>query len=212
LSDAEVQAIADEVGLELRELSSEAPPETALAGRSVPERTHFGLPSTLASERMLPALPNLETQRRIVRELERNLGGTGIVEQFDAGMAWANSEAEAAIDRCLGGARLVMRRSFATLARKRRRRGLIFGGLLGMMLGGIFSDGLFFLSVSLEPLGLFGGAVLGMLAGSKLARTLHERQMNEERASLEWIGERVHVLVAAESPATQNRVDHHSTS
>ncbi|HLT39820.1 MAG TPA: serine/threonine-protein kinase [Enhygromyxa sp.] len=198
LTDVELREIADEVGLELHELSTPEPP-AEIASRSATEHTQFGLPTTILAERMLPAVPNLETQRRIVRELERNLGGTGIVEQFEAGMAWANSEAEASIDRCPGGARLSLRRSFARLARKRRRRGLIFGGIFGTILGGIIVDPL--PVVALEPLFVFTGTALGLLAGTKFARKLHERHMNEERALLGWLGERVAALVEADSPS-----------
>ena len=204
LERAEMQAIADEVGLELRELSREStepPPRepAALARRSVPEHTHFGLPSTIAAERTLSTLPNLDTQRRIVRELERNLGGTGIVEQFEAGMAWANRDAEAAIDRCPGGAKLTVRRSFAKLARKRRRRGMIFGGIFGTMIGGICSEAIVPFLHWAEPLVVFSGTAVGLLLGVKLARKLHQRQMNEERALLDWVGERIDALVEAET-------------
>jgi serine/threonine protein kinase len=202
LSESELREIADEVGLDL-DLSTTPPstdPTLAPASKSSSEYTYFGLPSTIAAERSLVALPNLETQRRIVRELERNLGGTGIVEQFEAGMAWANREAEGSIDRCPGGARLTLRRSFAKLARKRRRRGLIFGGILGTIFGGVVLDGIFPFLSALEPLVVFGGTALGMLAGTRFARMLHQRQMNEERTLLDWVGERVAALVEADTP------------
>jgi serine/threonine protein kinase len=196
LEYAELQAIADEVGLALHEPSNEAQPVVQPERPSMGEHTHFGLPATIAAERSLAALPNLDTQRRIVRELERNLGGTGIVEQFEVGMAWANKEAEAAIDRCPGGAKLSVRRSFAKLARKRWRRGLIWGGIFGTMLGGIFTEALPWM---IEPLVVFSGTALGMLAGTKLAKKIHKRQMKEERALLEYVGERVAALVEADS-------------
>jgi hypothetical protein len=203
LSDAEMREIANEVGLELHERTSDVQPARAPVSRSAPEHSHFGLPSTIAAERMLPALPNLETQRRIVRELERNLGGTGIVEQFESGMAWANRDAEAAIDRCPGGARLTVRRSFAKLARKRRRRGLIFGGIFGTMIGGILTDVLLPFMMPLEPLVVFSGTAAGLVLGSKIARKLHKRQMAEERALLAWVSERVHALVEADSDSSR---------
>jgi hypothetical protein len=207
LSAAELGEIAEELGLELagppqratHEPSHEAPEPAALE-RSLPEQTHHGLPVTILAERMLPALPDHETQRRIVRELERNLGGTGIVEQFEAGMAWANKQAEASLDRTQGGARLTLRRSFAKLARKRRRRGLILGGFLGTIFGGIVLDALFPFAGAIEPLVVFSGTALGMLLGTKLARSIHARQMHEERAVLGWIGERIESLVAAQAP------------
>src|SRR5690606_29510057 len=110
-----------------------------------------------------------------------------------------NREAEASIDRCPGGARLSLRRSFARLARKRRRRGLIFGGIFGTILGGVIVDPL--PVVALEPLIVFTGTALGLLAGTKLARKLHERHMNEERALLDWVGERIAALIEADSPS-----------
>jgi len=163
------------------------------------ERTHFGLPSTILSERSLSAMPNLDTQRRIVRELERNLGGTGIVEQFEAGLAWANHEAEASIDRQSGGARLVLRRSFAKLARRRRRRGLLFGFLGGAMLGGILTDPVPAFMSDIEPLIVLGGIIMGMLSGHEVAKKIHARQMLEERSLLRWVGDRVEALIAAEA-------------
>jgi serine/threonine protein kinase len=207
LSAAELDEIAEELGLELagppqratHEPSLEAP-EAAALERSLPEQTHHGLPVTILAERMLPALPDHETQRRIVRELERNLGGTGIVEQFEAGMAWANKQAEASLDRTQGGARLILRRSFAKLARKRRRRGLVLGGFLGTIFGGIVLDALFPFASAIEPLIVFSGTALGMLLGTKLARSIHARQMHEERAMLGWIGERIVSLVEAQAP------------
>ena len=213
LSDAELQAIADEVGLELGATHSEtagasastsAEPGASIAAlapinrASSLDQTLHGLPVTLHHERSLPCLPNPETQRRIVRELERNLGGTGIVEQFDAGMAWANREAEASIDRYPGGARLTIRRSFNKLARKRRRRGMIFGGLLGTICGGVFLDAVAPFFQAIEPLIVFSGTGLGILAGTRFARMLHGRQMDEERSLLEFVGERVAALVAAD--------------
>jgi serine/threonine protein kinase len=197
LDYAELREIADEVGLALHEPQNDAQPAAPRERPSALEHTHFGLPATIAVERTLAALPNLETQRRIVRELERNLGGTGIVEQFDAGMAWANKEAEAAIDRCPGGARLSVRRSFAKLARKRWRRGLIWGGIFGTMIGGILTEPL--LPWMIEPLVVFSGTALGMLGGTKLAKKIHRRQMKDERALLEWVGERVTALVEADT-------------
>ncbi len=210
LSDTEVQAIADEVGLDLHELArpvepAEPPALPVRAPASQREQTHFGLPSTILAERSLAALPSLETQRRIVRELERNLGGTGIVEQFDAGMTWANRESEASIDRCPGGARLTVRRSFAKLARKRRRRGVVFGALAGAVFGGVMTQVLVFVPLLLmfEPLVVFSGIALGILVGTRFARTLHERQMNEERGLLEWVAERVGALTEADETSTR---------
>ena len=205
LSESEVAAIADEVGLDLhapsepaeRSSAAEITSEITLGG----ERTHFGLPSTILSERSLSAMPSLDTQRRIVREIERNLGGTGIVEQFEAGLAWANHEAEASIDRQTGGARLVLRRSFAKLARKRRRRGLLFGFLGGAMLGGILTDPLPHFLDAIEPLIVFGGMGFGMLVGHEVAKKIHARQMLEERSLLRWVGDRVEALIAAEADA-----------
>jgi serine/threonine protein kinase len=201
LSESEMSEIADEVGLALRDPKAAPPPPTRTDDHRptrIGERTDFGLHSTILSERELSALPNLDTQRRIIRELERNLGGTGIVEQFDAGLAWANHEAEASIDRQPGGARLVLRRSFAKLARKRRRRGMVFGFIGGTIAGGIATDLLPALMVAIEPIFVFGGMALGILAGLRLATRIHERQMDEERALLRWVGERVEALVAAE--------------
>jgi serine/threonine protein kinase len=201
LSEAEVAQIADEVGLDLRAQSSDTddeptPPE--LSQFKIGERTHFGLPSTILAERELSGLPGLDTQRRIVRELERNLGGTGIVEQFDGGMTWANTESEASIDRQPGGARLVVRRSFAKLARKRRRRGMALGGFLGFFAGAVLTDLLPHLLVAFEPMLVFGGLGLGILGGLELAKKMHARQMNEERALLGWVSERVEALISAE--------------
>jgi predicted Ser/Thr protein kinase len=213
LTQAELRAIAEEVGLELegdwtgprRALDQAGPDPAGLAPITTPSaldqthfQTHFGLPATLRVERALARLPNPETQRRIVRELERNLGGTGNVEQFDAGLAWANRESEASIDLLPGGARLSIRRSFAKLARKRRRRGLIVGGILGTIVGGVLLD-VAPLLAAIEPLFVFGGAGLGMLFGTRFARALHTRQMHEERAVLEWVGERVAALTEADT-------------
>jgi hypothetical protein len=39
---------------------------------------------------------------------------------------------------------------------------------------------------------------VGILVGLRLATRIHERQMDEERALLCWVGERVESLVAAE--------------
>jgi serine/threonine protein kinase len=204
LSESEMAEIADEVGLALRDPHAAPPsPPSRIDGDPLTrmgERTDWGLHSTILAERELSALPNLDTQRRIVRELERNLGGTGIVEQFDAGLAWANQDAEASIDRQPGGARMVLRRSFAKLARKRRRRGMTFGFIGGTIIGGIATDLLPAFVMAIEPLFIFGGMALGILAGLRLATRIHERQMDEERALLGWVGERVEALVAAEQP------------
>ena len=116
-------------------------------------------------------------------------------------MTWANRESEASIDRCPGGARLTVRRSFSRLARKRRRRGLIFGAIAGTMFGGIMTEVVAPLWPALEPLVVFAGTALGMLLGTKFARALHERQMNEERGLLEWVGQRINALVEADDPA-----------
>ncbi|WP_181198386.1 serine/threonine-protein kinase [Enhygromyxa salina] len=205
LSESEVAEIADEVGLDLHApSSSELRPQPGPQPAPQPseplrfgERTHFGLPSTILAERELAALPTTETQRRIVRELERNLGGTGIVEQFEAGMTWANHEAEASIDRQPGGARLTLRRSFARLARKRRRRGMLLGFFAGSIGGGVLIDLIPAVIGAIEPVIVFGGMGLGVLAGLEVAKKIHARQMNEERALLEWVGERVEALIEA---------------
>jgi serine/threonine protein kinase len=199
LSESEMAEIADEVGLTLRDPNTASPPvriddQPTRTG----ERTDFGLRSTILAERELSALPNFDTQRRIIRELERNLGGTGIVETFEAGLAWANQEAEASIDRQPGGARLVLRRSFAKLARKRRRRGMLVGFFGGTVVGGIATDLLPALMVAIEPILVFGGMAFGILAGLRLATRIHERLMDEERAHLRWVGDRVDALIAAE--------------
>jgi hypothetical protein len=202
LRESELAEIADEVGLALRD--PHAPATASRSSRDEPtpigERTDFGMPSTILAERSLSALPNLDTQRRIVRELERNLGGTGIVEQFEAGLTWANKEAEGSIDRQPGGARLVLRRSFAKLARRRRRRGLVFGFFGGTILGGISTELLPAFLMMLEPIVVFGGMGLGALAGLQLAKKIHQRQMDEERSLLRWVAERVEALIAAEQP------------
>jgi hypothetical protein len=201
LTESEMAEIADEVGLALRDPNSAPTPPARTevhAPTPIGERTDFGLPSTILAERELSALPNLDTQRRIVRELERNLGGTGIVEQFEAGLTWANKEAEASIDRQPGGARMVLRRSFAKLARKRRRRGMVFGFFGGSIAGGIAADLLPMFLLALEPVFAIGGMALGVLVGLQIAKRIHARQMDEERALLHWVGERVEALVAAE--------------
>jgi serine/threonine protein kinase len=201
LSESEMAEIADEVGLALHDPNA-APTSPVRSDEQKPTRggelTDFGLPSTILAERQLSALPNLDTQRRIVRELERNLGGTGIVEQFEAGLTWANKDAEASIDRQPGGARMVLRRSFAKLARKRRRRGMLFGFFGGTVVGGIATDLLPVFLSGLEPVLIFGGMALGLLAGLQLARKIHDRQMDEERALLGWVSERVEALISAE--------------
>ncbi|PRQ08877.1 Serine/threonine-protein kinase PknB [Enhygromyxa salina] len=201
LSEAEVAEIADEVGLELHASSPDLGVD-ATAGEpnhfKAGERTHFGMPSTILAERELSALPSFDTQRRVVRELERNLGGTGGVEQFEGGMTWANREAEVSIDRQPGGARLVIRRSFATLARKRRRRGIVLGGFLGFFTGAVLTDLLPGLLVAFEPVLVFSGLGLGILAGLEVTKKIHERQMSEERELLGWVSERIAALVTAE--------------
>jgi serine/threonine protein kinase len=201
LSESEMAEIADEVGLALRDPNAAPTAGTRVEDRSptrMGERTDFGLPSTILAERELSALPSLDTQRRIVRELERNLGGTGIVEQFEAGLTWANTDAEASIDRQPGGARMVLRRSFAKLARKRRRRGMLFGFGGGTVAGGIATDLLPAFLIAIEPLFVFGGMAVGAIVGLRIAKHIHARQMDEERALLHWVGERVEALVAAE--------------
>ncbi|KIG14143.1 Serine/threonine protein kinase [Enhygromyxa salina] len=204
LSEAEVAEIADEVGLDLHASSGSSPgsrPDAAareLDQFKIGERTHFGLPSTILAERELSALPSFDTQRRVVRELERNLGGTGIVEQFEGGMTWANNEAEVSIDRQPGGARLVIRRSFDRLARRRRRRGMVLGGFLGFFTGAVLTDVLPGLLVAFEPVLVFSGLALGILAGLEVTKKMHQRQMNEERALLGWVSERVAALITAE--------------
>jgi serine/threonine protein kinase len=201
LSESEMAEIAGEVGLALQDPNAAPASPTPIDAQKptrMGELTDLGLPSTILAERQLSALPNLDTQRRIVRELERNLGGTGIVEQFEAGLTWANKDAEASIDRQPGGARLVLRRSFAKLARKRRRRGLLFGFFGGTVLGGIATDLLPAFLMALEPMLVFSGMALGAVVGLQFAKKLHDRQMDEERALLGWVGERVEALIAAE--------------
>jgi len=207
LSEAEVEEIADEVGLDLADAWAERSATETLAARETlaedalrsGERSEFGLRATILAERELPAMPGLGVQRRIVRELERNLGGTGVVEQFDGGMAWANHEAEASIDRRPGGARLVIRRSLAKIARKRRRRGMFVGGFIGFFSGAMLTD-LVIAGLEIEPLLVFGGLAAGILGGLQVARKVHGRAVREERALLEWVSDRTEALVAAEDP------------
>ena len=97
-----------------------------------------------------------------------------------------------------GGARLVLRRSFAKLARKRRRRGMTFGFVGGTMLGGMCTELLPAFLAVLEPFVVFGGMGLGIFAGLQIAKKIHQRQMDEERALLRWLAERVEALVAAD--------------
>jgi hypothetical protein len=202
LNEAELSEIAEEVGLDLRELASADPVDSAsqaFAPRPA-ERTRFGLSASLLVERSLPALPSGDTQRRIVRDLERNLGGIGSVEQFHAGMTWANKETEVSIDHCPGGARMILRRSFTKLARRRRVRSLTLGGVLGMMLGGIMLDVFTFLG-PLEPLIVFAFAALGMVVATRIVRQIHARQMDEERALLGWVADRAGALIDAQTHA-----------
>ena len=206
LSEREIAEIADEVGLDLDAIVPELPalrleqPSAPTQLMRTGERSDFGgLATTILSERELSCVPGPSAQRRIVRELERNLGGTGIIEQFEAGMAWANHEAEASIDRHSSGARLVLRRGFARIARKRRRRGIFAGGFVGMISGAIMTEIAIFAAI--EPVFVFGGMALGALAGLRLAAKIHGRQMQEERAMLDWVGERVEALTAAEQTA-----------
>ncbi|GEM_PF-1548984 len=170
-------------------------------GRRLPERREHGLRTQVRSERDLPTLPGPETRHRIIRELEQNLGGAGTVEHFDSGMAWSNREAEVSIDRRPDGARLTLRRSFGRIARKRRRRGMVFGSVLGLIAGAVMTDLIPNWLHVIEPLFVFGGAGIGLIFGHHIAEVLHGRQMNEERAQLDWLGERVEVLVEAEMPA-----------
>ena len=221
LNESELAEIADEVGLALQDPSEPEPrpePErhrnflarafaaanpfskdAELEPTRVGERSDLGLSTTILAKCNLSAMPSTGTQRRIIRELERNLGGTGTIEQFDTGMAWANAEAEASIDRHPEGARLVIRRGFAKLARKRRRKGMAVGGLLGMMSGAILTDLAIFHFV--EPILVFGGLAFGAAVGLNIARQLHANHMKEERALLEWIGRRIEALSASEQPA-----------
>jgi hypothetical protein len=75
---------------------------------------------------------------------------------------------------------------------------MVFGFIGGTIAGGIATDLLPAFMTSIEPVFVFGGMALGILAGLRLAKRIHERQMDEERALLRWVGERVEALVAAE--------------
>ncbi|MCA9686982.1 MAG: hypothetical protein KC457_32750, partial [Myxococcales bacterium] len=209
LTDAEMREILDEVGLEPGELAlanrAAQPPAPVIPTPMAPilrprERTFLGLPTQIHSQRELPAVPSPELARRVVRELEQNLGGVGLAEQFGTGMTWSNSEAQASIDRRPDGALLTIRRSFDKLARKRRRKGMMLGAFAGLMTGAICTDMIPSLFVALEPLLVFGGIAAGMILGHRAARMVHEQNMDEERRTLDWVGERIEVLVEAESP------------
>lgn len=199
LSKAELAAIADEVGLELVATPTPTPANTSTTSSSTAiESKHFGLQSQVRSERALPILPTNTTTRRIVREFEQNLGGTGLVEQFETGLVWANDEAGANIDRRPKGALLTLRRSFATLARKRRRRGVLLGGFAGLIAGGTLTDLLAGYVTVLEPFLVFGGLAFGMVMGHRIAKQIHDRHMNEEQRQLDWLAQRIEVLVEGE--------------
>jgi hypothetical protein len=203
LSKAELAAIADEVGLELvaTPKRSDTPATSTSTSTSTSlaiESTHFGLQSQVRAERALPFLPAATTTRRIVREFEQNLGGTGMVEQFETGLVWANAEAGANIDRRPKGALLTLRRSFAALARKRRRRGVLLGGFAGIVAGGTLTDFLVGYVVALEPFLIFGGLAFGMVMGHRIAKQIHDRHMNEEQRQLEWLAQRIEVLAEGE--------------
>jgi serine/threonine protein kinase len=201
LSAAELAAIADEVGLDLATTTTPArvpatAPPTAL------ERSYFGLRDQIHSERSLPVLPTSATTRRIVREFEQNLGGTGLAEQFETGLVWANAEALANLDRRPVGALLTLRRSFAKLARRRRRRGVLLGGFAGIIVGGTLTDLVPAILGGLEPFLIFGGLALGIVAGQRIAKLIHDHHMGEEQRQLDWLARRVEVLVEGEgSPA-----------
>ncbi|EDM77753.1 serine/threonine kinase family protein [Plesiocystis pacifica SIR-1] len=203
LLESEMREIADEVGLELASLARDLNPRRDAATAPVdphrpPERTDFGLASQVRSERQLSSLPSGDTRRRIIREIEQNLGGVGRAEHFESGMTWSNAEAEANIDRHPGGAVLTLRRNFDKIARKRRRRGMALGAFGGLVTGAILTDAVPFMFM--EPLFVFSGVAMGLVVGHRVAKVIHERRMSEERRILDWLGERVQVLVAADEP------------
>jgi serine/threonine protein kinase len=200
LSVDELAAIADEVGLELASTSKRASAPAPTSSTALVS-THWGLRDQIRTERALPVLPTSTTTRRIVREFENNLGGTGLVEQFETGLVWANAEAEANLDRRPAGALLTLRRSFAKLAKKRRRRGVLLGGFGGIVAGGTLTDLVpMFLGV-LEPFLVFGGLGLGIVLGHRIAKQLHDRHMDEEQRQLEWLAQRVEVIAEGGEPA-----------
>ncbi|NVB39427.1 serine/threonine protein kinase [Pseudenhygromyxa sp. WMMC2535] len=206
LSEHEVREIADEVGLELSDLRPPSPAPVPTHGHKPAkrkrnrDRTYMGMPTQIHCERALPAVPSPEVTRRIVRELEQNLGGAGLVEHFGSGLAWSNSESEASIDRRPEGALLTVRRNFYRLARQRRRKGAFFGLFGGLVAGGVLTDIVPSLLAVVEPFLVFGGAAAGVMVGYEVVKKIHQRHMEEERRALDWVGERVQVLVEADAP------------
>ncbi len=195
LSADELSAIADEVGLEL--VATPAPSGSSVPAHSI-ARSQFGLESQIRVERALPMLPTQTTTRRIVREFEQSLGGSGLVEVFETGLVWANDESEANIDRRPRGALITLRRNFAKLARKRRRRGMVLGAFAGMTAGGTLTELIpHFLSV-FEPFMVFGGLALGIIAGQRIAKEIHDRHLDEEQRQLDWVAKRIELLIEGE--------------
>ncbi len=188
LSKAELTEIANEVGLEL----APRPTPTPTAVTSTSLRSQFGFETQIRSERTLPVLPASSTTRRIIREFEQNLGGVGMVEQFETGLVWTNREAEANLDRRPVGALLTLRRNFAALARKRRKRGMLLGAFAGMVVGGTLMDTLGI--VALEPFMMVAGIAVGIVAGHRVAKRIHDRHLNEEQRHLDWLAQRIEVL------------------
>ncbi|MFV8749128.1 serine/threonine-protein kinase [Nannocystaceae bacterium ST9] len=209
LSQAELHAIADEVGLELVPTPTSTPAPSSRPPAAIPSTmrlfTDLGMATHVRSERALSSLPSIAATRRVVREFEQNLGGAGTVEQFETGMTWANAEAEAALDRQPRGALLTLRRSFAKLARKRRTRGVALGGAAGLTLGAIFADFVPVMLNGLELLLVLGGLALGILVGHRIAKQIHDHHMSEEQRQLDWLAQRIGVLTEGETAGADPR-------
>ena len=97
LSAAEVAEIADEVGLALvpeASPSQPAPRRPTATSPALRKPTSFGFESNVRVEYELPGLPGPATIRRLVRELEQNLGGVGMVMRT-WGESWSGIQVRA---------------------------------------------------------------------------------------------------------------------
>ena len=75
---------------------------------------------------------------------------------------------------------------------------MVLGAFAGMTAGGTLTELIpHFLSV-FEPFMVFGGLALGIIAGQRIAKEIHDRHLDEEQRQLDWVAKRIELLIEGE--------------